>query len=257
MSERREESILRYLEGRADDEERKRLEREMAASPPLRAEVERVRAGLDAMRRLAEAPAEVPSLAAPVLSRLESDPLGRAPSGRPLPRSASPWRLAASIAALLLLPAAGWVARGAVEGSGGQAPAGVEATPGSVAPGVAPGAGVPGREWLLLLVGAWPDAETVTVEEEIMRVQSYMTWIEALRAEERYVVGHQLGTDPGLYLTRTGMEISEFRPELAAEEVVVGFVLIRAESEEEARRIARACPHVEYGGTVIVRPAAG
>jgi hypothetical protein len=34
---------------------------------------------------------------------------------------------------------------------------------------------------------------------------------------------------------------------------VVGYFLIRATSGEEAVRIARLCPHLNYGGTVEVR----
>jgi hypothetical protein len=34
----------------------------------------------------------------------------------------------------------------------------------------------------------------------------------------------------------------------------VGFFLIRAESFEAAAATAAECPHVKYGGTVVIRP---
>jgi len=222
--------------------EREQLERELAASPSLAAELEEAGRGLVALRALAAMPAApVPALADSTLQRVGSRDVYRQSERAGL-------RRAATIAALLLLPASGWFARGLVSPPGVNP--GAPPIPGVVTPPVTNPAM---QEYLLLFTGSWENIESLTPQERLQRQEEYMMWVTDLEAEGRYVAGGELEGDPGVFLTNAGMGVSAFVPDLAPEDIVVGFVYIRAESPEEARRIAEACPHVRYGSGVLLK----
>jgi hypothetical protein len=63
------------------------------------------------------------------------------------------------------------------------------------------------------------------------RVAEYRRWADSLRGVGRL----------------------ERAAELDGVGAVTGFFIVRAESDAEATRVARACPHVKYGGRVEVR----
>lgn len=63
------------------------------------------------------------------------------------------------------------------------------------------------------------------------RVAEYRRWADSLRGVGRL----------------------ERAAELDGAGAVTGFFIVRAESDAEATRVARACPHVKYGGRVEVR----
>ena len=260
MSDRFDERLLRYIEGGMSGEERQELEREIAGSASLAAEVEEARRGLEALRLLGGTEvAAAPPLAQGAWESLRSTgdvpPTSAAPSrprGDTRPAASPGLRRAAVIAALFLLPASGWFARGWL------APPG-PADGGLPVPGVATPAvpAVEMQQYLLLFTGSWPDMETLTAPERAERQQAYMAWVGWLEEEGRFVAGSELGGDPGIFMASTGMGVTEFQPDLPPEEIVVGFVYFRAESPEEARRIAAECPHVRYGSGVLLKGADG
>lgn len=97
-------------------------------------------------------------------------------------------------------------------------------------------------DYLLLLYGG----ESATPAEEADRVAEYGAWAgrqaEANRlvsAEKLQAAAIVLGPSPG-----AGAVSSE----------PSGFFVIRAESVDAAVAIARDCPHLRHGGTVVVRP---
>lgn len=245
MNDRFDERLLRYVEGRTPAAESAEIERELAASPRLAAEVEEARRGLAAVRDLAAAPTgPVPPLAEGTLDRL-----GASRAARP---ARAAWKRAAVIAALLLLPASGWYARGwlAPPTPAGRPPI----------PGVATSPTVPNprmEPYLLLFTGEWPDIERLDPQERLERREAYMSWVEWLDENGRLVAGSELGGDPGIFLTSGGMGISEFEPDVPPGEIIVGFVYFRAESPEEAREIASRCPHVRYGSGVLLKHGLG
>jgi hypothetical protein len=240
-----DERLLRYLEGRATEEERAELERTLTASPRLRAELDEARKGLAAIRGLAgDLDTAVPPLAERSWRRAtgsERAARSRGPRG--------PWRRAAAIAALFLLPASGWFARGFVEPQGARLPPLDPRITGSARVAPNPQLG----QYLLLFTGAWPDMSAMSPDQRFERQEAYMTWLGELERAGVLVTGSELGTEPGLFLTSAGMGVAEFVPDLPPEEVVVGYVVIRAENEEEARRIASECPHVRYGSGVLLK----
>lgn len=250
MSDRFDERLLRVLEGRASDDERAEVERQLAASSTLRAEMEEARRGLEAMRRLADAPpAEVPPVADAAWSRIAGERAGRTDAHR-----RRLLRRAAVIAALFLLPASGWFARGLL------APP-LATLPGPGPDVVGPAAGVPDprlRPYVLFFEGVWPDQEHIEPQERMDRNEQYMSWIGDLESEGLLESGYELGWSEGIQFTRGPLGgVTESVPDVPPDERLVGLLVIRASTEEQARRIAAESPHVRYGGSVLLKAAGG
>lgn len=251
MSDRFDERLLRYLEGRSTAEERADVERELAASPALEMELEEARRGLEAMRTLAGAPeADVPPIAAGTWTRITGEEAAPGRRGR----GGALLRRAAAIAALLLLPASGWFARGLV------APP-LAPLPGPGPDIVGPTATIPNpqlRPYILFFEGAWPDGDDIEPQERMARNEAYMSWVEELESEDALESGYELGASPGIQFTRGPLGgVTESVPDVPPAERIVGVVVIRAGSEEEARRIAAGSPHVRYGAGVLLKAAGG
>lgn len=86
--------------------------------------------------------------------------------------------------------------------------------------------------------------------EHDRRAREYGQWAAGLAAggEASWVGGEELGRALVEYpaMSQPG---SAPRPE-----PVVGFFIIQATSHEAALRIAQRCPHLKYGGRVVVHP---
>jgi len=250
VSDRFDERLLRYLEGRASEDEAREVERRLAASPALEAEMEEARRGLEAVRRLAgSAEAEVPPLAGAAWSRIAGGGGSRSGAHR-----RALLRRAAVIAALLLLPASGWFARGLV------APP-LATLPGPSPDGVGPAGAPPDpqlRPYVILFEGVWPDGERLEPWEEMERSEVYMSWFEGLETRGQLVSGYELTAAPEVRFRRGPLgSVTETVPETAPADRLVGLIVIRAASEEEARRIAAGSPHIRYGGAVLLKATGG
>jgi hypothetical protein len=89
-------------------------------------------------------------------------------------------------------------------------------------------------------------------KQEIM--QRYFAWVGELRRGN-----HMRGGDPlvrgGRVLRTTRGEIVE-GPYTETKEVVTGYFVIEASSLDEAARLARGCPALSHGESVVVREIA-
>lgn len=83
------------------------------------------------------------------------------------------------------------------------------------------------------------------------RVAEYSAWAGKLAQQGRLVDGAELLAQ-GVLLHRERPR-TDGVPE-SAEGLLAGYFVIRADSLEEAERVAADCPHLAYGGTVSVRP---
>ena len=75
-------------------------------------------------------------------------------------------------------------------------------------------------------------------------VAEYSTWAGKLAGTGNLVLGEEL--DPAMYPLGTVMSEGMNR--------VTGLFVITAENLEKAMGIARSCPHLRYGGGIVVRP---
>ena len=96
-----------------------------------------------------------------------------------------------------------------------------------------------GESYLLLLYG---DARQSGKSEQALFAE-YGAWADGLRRNRQLIVAERL-TPVARVLGNAS----------AAASGPVGFFLIRAESFEAAAVTAAECPHVKYGGTIVVRP---
>ena len=108
-------------------------------------------------------------------------------------------------------------------------------------PGAA-GSSAPAGQYVLLLYGA-PPGDTGVVHAA--REREYGRWASALDGGARWVGGNelhdvvaQLGGPPSM--------------QDAALERLAGYFVIAAASPQRATEVARTCPHLKYGGRVVV-----
>ena len=109
-------------------------------------------------------------------------------------------------------------------------------------------ADVDGRagRYALLLYGVPPE-DTGAVHAA--RAREYGRWASDLGAGARWVGGHELA---GVVET-LGAPPTEIP---APRERLAGFFIIEATSPEQATEVARTCPHLKYGGRVVVMAVA-
>lgn len=124
-----------------------------------------------------------------------------------------------------------------------------------------------GRSWMWRRLGALAVGAAATVTIAVMRPWSrgaspanaeaaYMLLLYEDSAYRAPAPGHE-GERVAEYRrwadSLRGVGRLERAAELGGAGAVTGFFIVRAESEAEATRVARACPHVKYGGRVEVR----
>lgn len=223
--------MLFYLDGEPSDEDRAIVERHLAECEVCREELEMLRRGHDALRALPPTPVP-PGFADRVLART---------------RLAGTWerlwlrlsgRQVLAAAATLLAATAGlgaWAGRVSAPGPA-LTPVTTDPTANS------------GPQFLLLLI------QPADLDPQVMaeRVSAYQAWAMELESAGRLVSAEKLGDDPGEWVLPPE---AGFDPTImeASSMTLGGFFHIRAANYEEAAEIARASPHVGYGGTVLVR----
>jgi len=165
-----------------------------------------------------------PELAERVRATLETRGLiRRLDSGAPAPTLArrNAWiaRLGYVAAGVLL----GFVARNALGTTGGRPP--TAATAG---------------QYVLLLYG---DRADDTGAVHVVREREYGRWASELTGGVRWVAGHELGD----VIETLGPPSGSL-----ANDRLAGYFVIDAPSRARAAEIARSCPHLKYGGRVVV-----
>lgn len=83
----------------------------------------------------------------------------------------------------------------------------------------------------------------------------YLAWVKTLKAKGALVTGAPFGPGGRIIRNRDG----EFRESVYSErrQVETGFFLIEAKDLEDATQLARGCPALGHGETVVVRPVGG
>src|SRR5688500_12282792 len=97
-------------------------------------------------------------------------------------------------------------------------------------------------KYALLLYGG---AEADSSAPDRSRAVEYGRWAAGLSGDAAFVSGEELGRVVGELPNQSGRE------------PVAGFFLIDAGSDAIAMQIARDCPHLKYGGRVVVQAIGG
>ena len=105
-------------------------------------------------------------------------------------------------------------------------------------------------QYLLIIKGHSPQFDTP--EEGQNLLAAYKNW--AVNLGEKYIDGQRL--EKSGTLIKPGLEMTTDGPFLESKEVIAGFIIVVAESQEEAVAMARSCPLVAVH-TIEVRPIQG
>lgn len=115
------------------------------------------------------------------------------------------------------------------------------------------GRGTPAPELprFLLLLYEGPEYRNTPPGREEERVREYGEWAAERGALGQLESGEKLRDGGGLRIETDG-SVSPV-PLSTGETRLTGFFMIRAPDDRSALEIARTCPHVRYGGSVIIR----
>ncbi|MFQ5973233.1 MAG: YciI family protein, partial [Alphaproteobacteria bacterium] len=101
-----------------------------------------------------------------------------------------------------------------------------------------------------------PDPREPPSPEEIQAVlEKYRAWAQRMAAEGKFEGGEKLKADGGRVLKADGgggVSVTD-GPYAEAKEVLGGFFKISAASYDEAVEIAKTCPTIAFGGSIMVR----
>ena len=104
----------------------------------------------------------------------------------------------------------------------------------------------------LLLLYEGPEYHPAPPGREAERVREYGAWAEARADRGELVAGEELAAEPDLVIGTDG-RVTTVRSG-AGQPKLTGFFVIRAADGGRALEIARSCPHVRYGGSIVIRP---
>jgi hypothetical protein len=104
-------------------------------------------------------------------------------------------------------------------------------------------------KFVLLLKGG--DFKRFSAEETQKVVEKYVGWADKLRKEGRHRAGEELNNTGAVLEARNGQIVDG--PFTETKEAVGGFFMIEAKDYEEAKQIARECPHLLFNGVVEIR----
>ncbi len=96
------------------------------------------------------------------------------------------------------------------------------------------------------------DVMKLTPEELQKNMQQWLNWVDQLKKEGTYLEGEPL-EPTGLVVKAKGKVITD-GPYVEGKEAVGGYFIVKAHSIEAAAKMAHACPGLEFGGSVEIRP---
>lgn len=104
-------------------------------------------------------------------------------------------------------------------------------------------------QYVLLLPGG--DFEGVSAHEMQKISEDYLSWVDTLKQTGRYQRAAHL-LDTGRVLRKDKDRVVD-GPFTETKEAIGGYYQLEAKNYEEAVELAKACPHLKYGGTVEIR----
>jgi len=105
-------------------------------------------------------------------------------------------------------------------------------------------------QYMLLLYDNPVDWQKVSPDEMQKAIEKYMAWIKKPFNKD----SQRLAADAGRVIrSNNGKPRTTDGPYSEAKEVLGGFYLIEADSYDQAVERSLTHPHLEYGGTIVVR----
>ncbi len=107
------------------------------------------------------------------------------------------------------------------------------------------------KEFLFLIRGGEEKYQESSPEEMQKHMEHWQEWMGGLAKNEQLQGGQPL-MDEGKTLVEKGAIVID-RPFAEGKDSVGGYLIIKADSLEQATNIAKGCPSFEYGCSVEVR----
>ncbi|MGH7581434.1 MAG: hypothetical protein ACREM9_14750, partial [Gemmatimonadales bacterium] len=117
--------------------------------------------------------------------------------------------------------------------------------------GTAPAPPQDGRPRFALFLYEGPEYDQPAPGAMEERVREYVAWASAEREDGTVEGGEKLTDGDDVVIEPDGSTAAE--PATRGEVRLAGYFLIRAADQRSALAIARSCPHVRYGGRIVVR----
>jgi hypothetical protein len=108
-----------------------------------------------------------------------------------------------------------------------------------------------GRPRFALFLYEGPEYDQPPPDGMVQRVQEYVAWATEQRANGAVVDGEKLREDADLAIEPDG-STGEVAAVPGASRLA-GYFVVRADDRRAAAEIARTCPHVRYGGRIVIR----
>jgi hypothetical protein len=109
----------------------------------------------------------------------------------------------------------------------------------------------PGTGQFALLLYEGPEYRRARPGQEADRVREYGEWAGVRAERGELVAGEKLREVPDVVIGAGGA-VTTATP-AASEPRLAGFFIVRAADARRAVEIARSCPHVRYGGSIVIR----
>jgi hypothetical protein len=107
------------------------------------------------------------------------------------------------------------------------------------------------NEYVFIFRNNYGDAPQATPDQLNEMMRQWKTWMEGIASKNQLVSrGNRLG-DEGKIVQPNKLIIDG--PYTESKEIVGGFIIIRANSAQDAAEIATGCPILKVGGSVEVR----
>ena len=107
------------------------------------------------------------------------------------------------------------------------------------------------KEFMLIFIGADYNALNLSPEETQTQMQRWFEWVDKLKADDIYIEGRAL-TPAGKTMKGSDRLITD-GPFAEINELVGGYMVVKADSLESATQLANDYPDYGYGGAVEVR----
>jgi hypothetical protein len=107
------------------------------------------------------------------------------------------------------------------------------------------------KEFMLIFLGADYSELSLSPEKIQSQMEKWYQWIEQLKSKDVYVDGKPL--TPAAKTVKGKQPVITDGPFAESKELVGGYFIVKADSIDEAAKIAQGCPDFELGGVVEVR----
>ena len=107
------------------------------------------------------------------------------------------------------------------------------------------------KEFMMIFRNEKSDGSKIPSEEQMQLIMSdWQSWIKGIAADGKYSGTNRLY--PEGKTLKPGNIVTD-GPYAEVKEMIGGYLIVKADSLEEAVKMAESCPNIKYGGNVEVR----